>query len=75
MKRLYISLPYFLYPISFYPHSRIGGNKKVNYKMDIDLDVNTHRYAGRQKLIHSNNSPDVLSKVYYHLYLNTFPTQ
>lgn len=40
--------------------------------MDIDMDVNTYQYNGKQKLIYTNNSPDVLNKVFYHLYFNAF---
>lgn len=44
----------------------------VDYKMDIDMDVNTYQYKGTQKLVYTNNSPDVLNKVFYHLYFNAF---
>ncbi|MFV0248610.1 MAG: M1 family metallopeptidase [Tenacibaculum sp.] len=46
--------------------------QKVNYTMDIDVDVNTFKYKGIQKLVYTNNSPDVLHKVFYHLYFNAF---
>ena len=44
----------------------------VNYKMDIDMNVNTYQYVGKQQLVYTNNSPDILTKVYYHLYFNAF---
>lgn len=44
----------------------------VNYSMDIDMDVNSFQYQGKQTLVYTNNSPDVLNRVYYHLYLNAF---
>ncbi len=44
----------------------------VDYTMAIDMDVKTYQYKGTQKLVYTNNSPDVLSKVYYHLYPNAF---
>lgn len=44
----------------------------VDYKMVIDIDVNTYQYKGAQTLVYTNNSPDVLNKVYYHLYFNAF---
>jgi hypothetical protein len=44
----------------------------VDYKMDIDMDVNTYQYKGKQQLKYTNNSPDVLKRVYYHLFLNAF---
>ena len=44
----------------------------VDYKMDIDMNVKTFQYKGVQKLVYTNNSPDVLNKVFYHLYFNAF---
>jgi hypothetical protein len=46
--------------------------QRVEYKMNIKLDVSTHKVAGTQQLTYYNNSPDTLSKVYYHLYFNAF---
>jgi hypothetical protein len=46
--------------------------QRAYYEMDIDIDVNTHRFTGHQKLIYFNNSPDQLDKVFYHLYFNAF---
>jgi hypothetical protein len=46
--------------------------QRVEYDMNVRLDVNTHRITGTQKLIYYNNSRDTLSKVYYHLYFNAF---
>ncbi|QTD39158.1 M1 family metallopeptidase [Polaribacter batillariae] len=44
----------------------------IDYKMDIDMDVNNYQYKGIQKAVYTNNSPDELDKVYYHLYFNAF---
>ena len=46
--------------------------QRVDYTMDINMDVDTYRYNGKQKLIYTNNSPDTLNKVYYHLFFNAF---
>jgi len=46
--------------------------QKVDYKMEIDMDVNTYRYHGKQELKYTNNSPDTLNRIFYHLYLNAF---
>ncbi len=46
--------------------------QRADYEMIIDFDVQTHRYTGRQKLTYINNSPDTLTRVFYHLYLNAF---
>ena len=44
----------------------------VDYKMEIDMNVETYQYKGKQTLVYTNNSPDVLNKVFYHLYFNAF---
>lgn len=44
----------------------------VKYKMEVDMDVQTNTYTGSQKLEYTNNSPDTLSWVFYHLYFNAF---
>ena len=46
--------------------------QKAQYTMQIDMDVQTNRFTGKQKLVYSNNSPDALNKLFYHLYLNAF---
>ena len=44
----------------------------VEYTMDIDVDVKKFQYKGKQRLVYTNNSPDELTHVYYHLYFNAF---
>ena len=44
----------------------------VDYTMDIDVDTEKHQYKGKQTLVDTNNSPDVIDRVYYHLYFNAF---
>ena len=46
--------------------------QRVKYAMDIDMNVQTNRFTGKQKLEYWNNSPDTLKKVFYHLYWNAF---
>ena len=46
--------------------------QRIKYKMKIDFDVEKHQYKGEQEIKYWNNSPDVLTKVYYHLYFNAF---
>ena len=36
------------------------------------MDVETFQYKGTQKLEYTNNSPDDLNRVFYHLYFNAF---
>ena len=44
----------------------------VDYKMNVSLDPKTANYSGTQNLIYTNNSPETLNKVFYHLYFNAF---
>ena len=44
----------------------------ADYKMTFDMDVESFQYAGKQELLYTNNSPDRLNKVFYHLYFNAF---
>lgn len=46
--------------------------QRVDYKMDVDFNIKKHQLHGVQKLVFTNNSPDTLSKIFYHLYLNAF---
>lgn len=46
--------------------------QEANYTMDIDMNVNNYQYKGKQKIVYTNNSPDELKKVFYHLYFNAF---
>ena len=46
--------------------------QKVDYTMSVELDAKTADYTGVQKLVYTNNSPETLSKVFYHLYFNAF---
>jgi hypothetical protein len=40
--------------------------------MSVDLEAESANYFGTQKLVYTNNSPETLSKVFYHLYFNAF---
>ena len=46
--------------------------QRVKYNMNVDVDVNTNRFTGIQKLEYTNNSPDKLNRVFFHLYWNAF---
>ncbi len=46
--------------------------QKVKYTMNINMDVKTNQFTGKQKLEYTNNSPDKLDRLFYHLYFNAF---
>ena len=70
-------LRYFLFSILFFSvgaslFSQNYWQQSVNYQMIVNMDVDSFQYDGTQKLIYSNNSPDTINKVFYHLYFNAF---
>ena len=46
--------------------------QQVDYKMDVVMNVKNYQYKGKQQLVYTNNSPDTLRRVFYHLYNNAF---
>ena len=46
--------------------------QRVKYTMDVHMDVQTNQFTGSQTLVYTNNSPDTLFEVFYHLYWNAF---
>ena len=46
--------------------------QEVDYTMVIDVNVENYTYKGTQNLVFTNNSPDDLDRVFYHLYFNAF---
>lgn len=66
---LFLSFIFFMFNLNAQPDRWL---QKIEYKMDIDFDVTTHRFIGKQKIKYFNNSPDDLNRVFYHLYFNAF---
>jgi Peptidase family M1 domain len=46
--------------------------QKVDYTMNVTVDAKNYQYKGNQTLVYTNNSPDTLRRVFYHLYNNAF---
>jgi hypothetical protein len=46
--------------------------QRVEYNMDVKIDVLAHKVTGTQRLTYYNNSRDTLNKVFYHLFFNAF---
>ncbi|HMP94572.1 MAG TPA: M1 family peptidase, partial [Phnomibacter sp.] len=44
----------------------------IQYQMEVSLDTGTHRITGTQRITYTNNSPDTLDRIYFHLYWNAF---
>jgi hypothetical protein len=72
MKKVILS-----YLMSFLSVAMVAQNtsywqQHVDYTMDVSMDIKTHQFTGIQKLVYTNNSPEELNRVYYHLYFNAF---
>lgn len=70
-KNVFLLLAYLLFHITVFSQPD-RWQQRVKYDMDIDMDVQTNRFKGKQILEYWNNSPDTLKKVFYHLYWNAF---
>ena len=72
MKRLFLSVLLLCISVSFLFSQPDRWQQRVKYTMNIDMNVQTNQFKGNQKLEYSNNSPDTLTRVFYHLYFNAF---
>lgn len=72
MKKGILSLLIAVTSISAFAQNNSYWQQHVDYTMDVSMDVKTHQYTGTQKLEYTNNSPDALTRVYYHLFFNAF---
>ncbi|HET8866596.1 MAG TPA: M1 family metallopeptidase [Gracilimonas sp.] len=72
MKKLILFTFLALFSLTTFAQNRSYWQQEVDYTMEIDVDAENHQYAGEQTLVYTNNSPDVLDRVYYHLYFNAF---
>jgi Peptidase family M1 domain len=70
MLKIYVALVCLIPALAFSQPDR--WQQRVKYNMAIDMDVNSNQFKGKQKLEYTNNSPDVLNKLFYHLYFNAF---
>ncbi len=66
------SFSFLLLSISLVAQPAQRWQQAISYQMDIDFDVNKHQFKGKQKIKYTNNSPDELDQVFYHLYFNAF---
>ena len=46
--------------------------QRINYLVNVDMDVITNRLAGTEKIEYFNNSPDTLHRIFFHTYWNAF---
>ncbi len=71
MKKTLFILPLFCIALAAQAQQNYW-QQHVKYTMAIDFDAENNRFAGTQELVYTNNSPDTLRQVFYHLYFNAF---
>src|SRR5690606_33772530 len=72
MKKSLLFLMFQLISISIFAQRAGYWEQKVDYQMTIDVDEQKFQYDGKMSLEYTNNSPETLNKVYFHLYYNAF---
>lgn len=72
MKKIILFLLIGITTSGLFAQSSSYWQQHVDYKMDVSMDVKSYQYKGKQELIYTNNSPDTLRRVFYHLYNNAF---
>jgi hypothetical protein len=68
-KQLYIFCLFTL-PVILFSQER--WQQRVEYRIGVDLNVETNIIKGKETVKYYNNSPDTLKEIYYHLYWNAF---
>jgi len=72
MKKVFLSFLMAISGVAVSAQNPSYWQQHVDYTMDVNMDVKTYQYTGTQTLVYTNNSPEQLNRVYYHLYFNAF---
>jgi len=72
MKNLFLLSVFAMGCISASAQSSGYWQQHADYKMDVVMDAKNYQYKGKQQLVYTNNSPDTLRRVYFHLFNNAF---
>jgi hypothetical protein len=46
--------------------------QRIAYRIDVNMNVSTNQFTGIEKIDYWNNSPDTLTRIFFHLYWNAF---
>jgi hypothetical protein len=72
MKKLILSLSFLMAFSATAQNNMSYWQQHADYTMSVDMNVKNFQYTGNQELVYTNNSPDTLNKVFYHLFFNAF---
>jgi hypothetical protein len=71
MKKVIISILSVIFVLSIYSQNGYW-QQKVDYTIEATLDDQKDMLKGKEKLVYTNNSPDDLKELYFHMYWNAF---
>ena len=73
MKKKLFSSIFAIFGIANLVHAQADRwQQHIDYKINVALDVTSNIIKGTEDLVYTNNSPDTLHKVYFHMYWNAF---
>ena len=71
-KKIFFALFAFFNTANFLQAQADRWQQHIDYKINAALDVTSNIINGSEDLVYTNNSPDTLRKVYFHMYWNAF---
>ena len=71
MMRYLLSLG-FLFALNNLSAQKSYWQQQAKYQMDVNVDAERYQLKGKQTIQYTNNSPDTLKQLFYHLYWNAF---
>ena len=71
MRKILLALSVFAFTLNAIAQDN-PWQQQADYQMNVTMNVKNFQYKGTQKLTYTNNSPDTLRVVFYHLYFNAF---
>jgi len=71
-KKLFLSLFVIFNSFNFVNAQADRWQQHIDYKINAALDVASNIVKGTEEIVYTNNSPDTLRKVYFHMYWNAF---
>ncbi len=72
MKNIFLALVLIVLSISISAQGGDYWQQRVEYMMEIEVDAKNYQYDGSMYLTYTNNSPDTLDRIFFHLYFNAF---
>ncbi len=75
MKKWMSCLSCFVFALISYEASFAQADRwqqRIKYDIDVNMNVQTNRFTGTEKIEYWNNSPDTLNRLFFHLYWNAF---